>query len=124
MRQSAAAARQHRSQKQSPDLLNAIFGALSDPTRRAILARLARSECSVSTLSEPFPVSPPAISKHLRILESSGLIARRKAGRTHYCRLRTDGLRRAGNWIQQQRAFWEQQLDALAMYLDSKQRDS
>ncbi len=76
----------------------------------------------MSTLSGPFPVSPPAISKHLRVLETSGLIARRKAGRTHYCRLRADRLRRAGDWIQQQRAFWEQQLDSLARYLDTEQR--
>lgn len=103
-------------------MLDAVFGALSDPTRRAILARLARGECSVSALSGPFSVSPPAISKHLRVLETSGLIARRKAGRMHYCRLRTDRLRRAGDWIQQQRAFWEQQLDALSRYLDTERR--
>lgn len=94
--------------------LDAVFGALSDPIRRTILARLARGECSVTALGEPFDVSPPAISKHLRVLKTSGLIARRKTGRVHYCRLRVDGLHRAGDWIQKQRAFWEQQFDALA----------
>ena len=97
--------------------LDSVFGALSDPTRRAILARLARGECSVSTLGAPFAVTAPAISKHLRVLETSGLIVRRKAGRVRYCRLRTDPLRHAGDWIQQQRAFWEQQFDALATHL-------
>jgi DNA-binding transcriptional ArsR family regulator len=100
--------------------LDAVFGALSDPIRRAMLARLARGESSLTTLSEPFAVSAPAISKHLRVLESSGLISRRKVGRVHFCRLRADPLREAGDWIQQQRAFWEQQFDALAKYLDKE----
>jgi len=103
------------------DSLDEVFGALSDPIRRAILTRLAQGECPVSTLGEPFAVSPPAISKHLRVLENSGLIARRKSGRVHYCRLRTDTLCRGGDWIQQLSAFWEQQFDALAKYLDQEQ---
>jgi len=86
-----------------------------------MLTRLARGESSVTTLSEPFAISAPAISKHLRVLESSGLITRRKVGRVRYCRLRADLLREAGDWIQQQRAFWEQQFDALAKYLDKEQ---
>ncbi|MBI3696791.1 MAG: winged helix-turn-helix transcriptional regulator [Acidobacteria bacterium] len=94
--------------------LDAVLGALSDPIRRAILARLARGECSVTTLGKPFSVSAPAISKHLRVLETSGLISRRKAGRVHYCRLRAGPLREAGDWIQQQGAFREQQFDAFA----------
>jgi DNA-binding transcriptional ArsR family regulator len=102
------------------DPLDSVFGALSDPTRRAIVARLIRGECSVTVLGEPFAVSAPAISKHLRVLETSGLIKRRKAGRVHYCRLRVDPLRRAGDWIEQQRAFWERQFDALARYLDEE----
>ena len=103
------------------DSLDEVFGALSDPIRRAILTRLAGGECPVGTLGEPFAVSPPAISKHLRVLEKSGLIARRKSGRVHYCRLRTDVLRRGGDWIQQLAAFWEQQFDALDRYLDQDQ---
>ena len=103
------------------DSLDQVFGALSDPIRRAILTRLAEGECPVSTLGEPFAVSPPAISKHLRVLEKTGLIARRKSGRVHYCRLRADALRRGGDWIQQLTAFWEQQFDALAKYLEQEQ---
>ena len=102
--------------------LDAVFGALSDPIRRGMLARLARGESSVTTLSQPFVVSAPAISKHLRVLESAGLIARRKVGRVHYCRLRADPLSEAGDWIQRQRAFWERQFDALAKYLDKERR--
>ena len=101
--------------------LDGIFGALSDPIRRAMIARLAGGECSVTTLGEPFSVSPPAISKHLRVLQKSGLIERRKSGRVHYCRLREGALRTAGDWIQQQSAFWAQQFDALAVYLDKEQ---
>src|SRR5215471_18907522 len=100
--------------------LDAVFGALSDPIRRTILARLAHGECSVTTLSEPFAVSAPAITKHLRVLESSGLITRRKEGRVNYCSLNPASLREADDWIQQQRAFWEQQLDALEKYLDKE----
>ena len=86
-----------------------------------MVARLAGGECSVTALGEPFPVSPPAISKHLRVLQESGLIDRRKSGRVHYCRLREGELRSAGDWIRQQSAFWEQQFDALAVYLDKEQ---
>src|SRR5215510_869520 len=100
--------------------LDAVFGALSDPTRRTILGRLAHGECSVTTLSEPFTVSAPAITKHLRVLESSGLITRRKEGRVNYCSLNEASLREADDWIQQQRAFWEQQLNALENYLEKE----
>jgi len=103
--------------------LDAVFGALSDPIRRGMLARLARGESSVTALGEPFAVSAPAISKHLRVLESSGLISRRKVGRVHYCRLRADPLGEAGDWIEQQRAFWEQRFNALANYLDKEQSE-
>ena len=121
---------QHRSRKNGalrrvsgvqPDWLDELFRALSDPIRRAILTRLAEGECPVTTLGEPFAVSPPAISRHLRVLEKSGLIARRKSGRVHYCRLRAEALRRGGDWIQQLTAFWEQQFDALAKFLEREQ---
>jgi len=97
--------------------LDGIFGALADPIRRAIVARLAQGECSVSVLAEPFSVSLPAISRHLRVLESSGLVTRRIEGRVHHCRLRAEELHRAKGWIEEQQAFWEKQFQALAHYL-------
>jgi DNA-binding transcriptional ArsR family regulator len=100
--------------------LDATFGALSAPIRRAILTRLARGECSVTTLSEPFRISAPAISKHLRVLEQSGLIARWKTGRVRYCRLLAKPLQEAGDWILQHRTFWQQQFDELAEYLEKE----
>ncbi|HEV2690869.1 MAG TPA: metalloregulator ArsR/SmtB family transcription factor [Bryobacteraceae bacterium] len=98
--------------------LDSAFGALADSTRRGIVRRLTRGECSVTKLAEPFTMSAPAISKHLRVLEAAGLIVRRKDGRVHYCRLRAEPLRHAGNWIQEQRLFWEQQFDALGAFLE------
>ncbi len=86
-----------------------------------MIARLVRGECSVTVLGEPFPISPPAVTKHLDVLEHCGLIIRRKAGRVRYCRLEEGGLRDAGDWIEQQRAFWQQQLDALGRYLEGEQ---
>ena len=112
--------RQHRLRVQQLSL-DEIFGALADPIRRAILTRLAKGECPVGTLAEPFDVSAPAISRHLRVLEHSGLVVRRKSGRVHYCRLRADALRRGGDWIQSLTAFWEGQFDALSAYLDEEQ---
>ena len=103
------------------DGLDAVFGALSDPIRRAMIARLTRGECSVSDLGKPFSVSSPAITKHLDVLEDSGLIVRRKSGRVRYCRLRDEALRDAEDWIERQRAFWQQQLDALARYLEEEE---
>jgi DNA-binding transcriptional ArsR family regulator len=100
-----------------PAALSAIFGALSDPIRRHIVARLTRGPCSVSELGAPFPVSAPAISKHLNVLEETGLIARWKQGRTHYCQLLGGPLRLAGDWIEQQRDFWEQQFNSLDEFL-------
>jgi DNA-binding transcriptional ArsR family regulator len=109
--------RSRRSTPARATALNEVFGALSDPTRRAILARLSSGECSVTILSEPFRVSAPAISKHLNVLETAGLIERRKAGRVHYCRMRARALSEARNWIAQQCAFWERQIEALASHL-------
>lgn len=100
------------------DGLNDVFGALSDPIRRGIIARLTRGSCSVTQLGSPFNVSAPAISRHLNVLERCGLITRWKRGRVHYCRLLADPLTRAGGWIQQHQMFWERQFDALADYLD------
>jgi DNA-binding transcriptional ArsR family regulator len=98
--------------------LDAVFGALSDPIRRGMLAQLAHGPCSVSELGRPFPVSAPAISKHLAVLERSGLIERWKVGRVHFCRFVSTPLQAAGDWIAQHQVFWERQLDALENYLD------
>jgi len=112
--------------KYLPVALDATFAALADPTRRAILARLARGEASVTELAKPFPVSLPAISKHLRVLSRAGLLERQKVGRVHHCRLVAKPMERASAWIQQYQSFWEQQLDSLDRYLkeSNEQEDS
>jgi DNA-binding transcriptional ArsR family regulator len=103
----------------SSQILDATFGALADPTRRAILARLAQGENTVTELAAPFHVSLPAVSKHLRVLESAGLLQRKIDGRIHRCRLAAQPMKDAAAWIETYRAFWEAQLDALANYLES-----
>jgi len=103
-------------------VLDATFAALSDPTRRGILARLAKGEMSVCELAAPYEMSLPAVSKHLRVLESAGLIARQKDGRVHHCRFVADPMKDAAEWIERYRRFWEQQLDALALYLEESSR--
>ena len=102
--------------------LDATFQALADPTRRAILATLARRESTVGELAQPFRVSAPAITKHLKILERAGLMERRKDGRIHHCRLVAKPLKDAEAWLADYRQFWEQQFDALADYLSSSER--
>jgi DNA-binding transcriptional ArsR family regulator len=99
--------------------LDATFGALADPTRRAILARLAQGEAMVTELAEPFRVSLPAISKHVRVLEAAGLLEREVHGRVHRCKLAVQPMKNAAAWIEQYRAFWELQFDALAKYLET-----
>lgn len=103
----------------SPDL-DAVFSALSDATRRGILARLALGGVTqVSDLAEPYPISAPAISKHLRVLEQAGLITREKQGRVRLCRLHAGPLDDAAAWLEQMRNFWEDRLDALARHLST-----
>jgi DNA-binding transcriptional ArsR family regulator len=97
--------------------LDRTFAALSDPTRRAILARLTDGDATVTELAAPFEMSLPAISKHLRVLEQAGLVARTIDGRVHRLRLVAQPLREAATWIGRYQRFWEQQLDALADYL-------
>lgn len=97
--------------------LNATFAALADPIRRAILRRLAGGEASVTELAEPFDVSLPAVSRHLKVLEAARLIERRREGTWRPCRLRPEGLGPATDWIQRLRRFWEDQFDALDRYL-------
>lgn len=110
--------------KYSSRLLDGTFSALADPTRRAILARLARGESSVTELAEPFDMSLPAISKHLRVLETAGLLARERDGRVHRCRLVAGPMNDAAEWIARCRRFWEEQFEALSEYLkDSKEKE-
>lgn len=98
--------------------LDAAFGALSDPTRRAILARLAEGEAQVTELAKPFGISLPAVSKHLRVLEKANLIQRHVEGRVHRFHVNPGPLRTAQSWIEKYQQFWEQQLDALGRYLE------
>jgi len=101
-----------------PPALDRTFAALADPTRRAILARLAQGEASVTSLAAPFRMSLPAVSKHLRVLERAGLVGRSREGRVHRLRLEASPLREAEAWIAHYRSFWEAQFDALARYLE------
>jgi DNA-binding transcriptional ArsR family regulator len=96
-----------------PDPLDAVFAALSDPTRRAILARLAEGETSVGDLARPFALSLPTVSRHIDVLESARLIVRTKAAQRRMCRLEGAPLMQAGAWIARYAAFWEGRLDAL-----------
>jgi DNA-binding transcriptional ArsR family regulator len=100
-----------------PDQLNATFAALADPTRRAILARLATGEASVTQLAEPFEMSMPAISKHLKVLERARLIARGREAQWRPCRLEAAPLKDIADWIEHYREFWEQSFDRLEDYL-------
>jgi DNA-binding transcriptional ArsR family regulator len=97
--------------------LDATFAALSDATRRGILAQLALGETSVSNLAAPYDISLPAVSKHLRVLERANLVERRKDGRVHRCRLAAEPMKDAADWIARYKQFWEAQFDALARYL-------
>jgi DNA-binding transcriptional ArsR family regulator len=110
------------------DVLDATFAALADPTRRAILARLAKGEATVTELATPFAMSQPGVSKHLRVLEDAGLISRRRDAQRRPCRLEAGPLRDAMDWLADYRAYWEesyQRLDALLGELDGGEgRDS
>jgi DNA-binding transcriptional ArsR family regulator len=106
----------------SPDRLSTTFAALADPTRRAILARLARGEASVGELAEPFAMSLPAISRHLKVLERAGLITRGREAQWRPCRLEAGPLKAAADWLEHYRRFWEQSFDRLDDYLRKLQR--
>ncbi|MFL6688582.1 MAG: ArsR/SmtB family transcription factor [Alphaproteobacteria bacterium] len=97
--------------------LDHTFSALSDPTRRAILARLALGEATVGELAAPFEVSLPAISKHLKVLETADLIIREKRAQSRVCRLKPEALKAASDWIEQNRRMWEDRFDRLDAYL-------
>jgi len=108
--------------------LDSIFSALGDPTRRAILAQLALGETCVSELAAPHQMSLPAVSKHLRILESAGLLNKKRAGKTIRCSLNPAALEGAADWVEQYRQFWEGQFSQLARFLENpdtkKEKDS
>src|SRR5277367_7139652 len=97
--------------------LNATFSALADPTRRAILARLARGETTVQELAEPFAMSLPAVSRHLKVLEHAGLIARSREAQWRPCRIEPQALKGVDEWLEEYRRLWEQRLDRLEDYL-------
>jgi DNA-binding transcriptional ArsR family regulator len=109
-------------QYMAADHLSVTFAALADPTRRAILARLASGECSVTELAEPFEMSMPAVSKHLRVLERAGLIARGREAQRRPCRLRPAPIKDVADWTERYRAIWEQRLDRLDTYLQELQK--
>jgi DNA-binding transcriptional ArsR family regulator len=100
-----------------PDQLSETFAALSDPTRRAILARLVTGEASVTELAEPFAMSMPAVSKHLKVLERAGLIARGREAQWRPCRLEAGRLKAVADWVEHYRRFWEETFDRLDDYL-------
>jgi len=106
----------------SPERLNATFSALADPTRRAILARLSAGETSVTELADPFDMSLPAISKHLKVLERAGLVARGRDAQWRPCRLDATPLKDAADWLERYRRFWEESFDRLDDYLRELQR--
>jgi DNA-binding transcriptional ArsR family regulator len=99
------------------DRLSTTFAALADPTRRAILARLASGETSVTELAEPFAMSLPAVSKHLKVLERAGLIARGREAQWRPCRLEPGALKQVDDWLERYRRFWDESLDRLDNYL-------
>ena len=106
---------------QATHRLDAVFAALADPTRRAIIARLASGQASVTELAEPFAMSQPAISKHLKVLERAGLIARGREAQRRPCRLAAEPLREVLEWVADYRHFWDQRLDRLGAYLEKGQ---
>jgi DNA-binding transcriptional ArsR family regulator len=103
------------------DSLSTTFAALADPTRRAILGRLSRGQSSVNELAQPFEMSLPAISKHLKVLERAGLIERGRTAQWRPCRLRAAPLKKVANWVEHYRRFWEERFDRLDDYLKELQ---
>ena len=104
--------------KYNPQTLNRTFAALADPTRRRILKHLASGDRCVTDLARPHPMSLPAVSKHLRVLENAGLIRRKRYGRVHELKLEALPMKKAARWIEEYRRFWEGSLDRLADYLE------
>jgi DNA-binding transcriptional ArsR family regulator len=107
----------------SSDHLSTIFSALADPTRRAILARLATGEATVTELAAPFDMSLPAVSKHLKVLERAGLIARGREAQWRPARLEGDRLKEVADWVEHYRRFWTESLDRLERYLQEQKKE-
>ncbi len=105
------------------DILSEVFGALADPTRRAILARLAKGEATVKDLAEPFEMSAPAITKHLKVLQRAGLISQGRQAQWRPCKLEAKPLQDASDWIAQYRGFWEESFERLDDYLKELQKE-
>jgi DNA-binding transcriptional ArsR family regulator len=103
--------------------LDPIFNALADPTRRAILSRLAHGETNVGTLAEPFDISPPAISRHLRVLEQAGLISNKRQGKQRVCRLNREALAQARDWLDFSRRFWTGSFERLDVHLKKRRKE-
>src|SRR6516165_5534667 len=101
-----------------PDTLSVTLSALADPTRRAILARLAKGEATVNEIAKPFDISLPAVSRHLKVLEGAGLISRGREAQWRPCRLEPDRLKAVDDWLSVYRRFWEQSMDRMAAYLE------
>lgn len=108
----------------STDQLSVTFAALADPTRRAILARLATGQCAVTELAEPFDMSLPAVSKHLRVLERAGLITRAREAQWRPCQIEAAPLKDVAAWTERYRALWEGRLDRLDTYLQQMTRET
>jgi DNA-binding transcriptional ArsR family regulator len=106
-----------------PDHLSSTFAALSDPTRRAILARLSQGELSVKELAEPFSITAPSITKHLKVLERAGLISRSRDAQKRPCRLQSAPLREVAEWVEQYRRSWEHRMNRLDDYLGQLQAE-
>ncbi len=106
----------------SPDQLSTTFAALADPTRRAILARLADGEVSVQELAAPFDISLPAVSRHLKVLEHAGLIVRSREAQWRPCRLQAGPLKDIAAWVEEYRRYWEESFDRLDVYLQELQK--
>jgi DNA-binding transcriptional ArsR family regulator len=111
-----------RTPDRKSDRLSATFAALADPTRRAILARLTSGQATVTELADPFAISLPAVSKHLKVLERAGLVARDRDAQWRPTRLKADRLKDVADWVERYRRFWEQSLDRLDEYLQDLQR--
>ncbi len=106
----------------TPDPLSAIFAALADPTRRGILARLATGEASVTEIAEPFDISLPAVSRHLKVLADAGLIERSREAQWRPCKLKADPLKDVADWVEHYRRFWEEGFERLDAYLKELQK--
>jgi DNA-binding transcriptional ArsR family regulator len=104
------------------DRLSTVFAALADPTRRAILARLARGEASVTELAEPFDMTLPAVSKHLKVLRRAGLIEQGREAQWRPCRLEAGPIKEVADWVEQYRQFWEERFNRLEEYLEALQQ--